>query len=173
MDYQDFDYYCGESRQSSFSRIPACNQRTLLSVIHRCQAVIWTPAGPHGATKNGWQDEAGRVYIYYPLERMQNNLRCAMQKIGVVAGTITRTVWPSSLRMTALKPSSAPLSGLPAARVRLPRWRLTAVSCPGPACTTSPSSRGWPGSSTAAWRSLSLGRPRKCGNDGINLKLPG
>lgn len=32
------------------------------------------------SSKNGWRDDTGRVYIYYPLEEIQKDLNCASQK---------------------------------------------------------------------------------------------
>ena len=84
MDNQDFDYYYGdESNQFSFYRIPrqlVTGERfkQLSTDAKLLYGLLLDRMGL--SAKNGWYDGAGRVYIYYTLEEIQNDLRCAHGK---------------------------------------------------------------------------------------------
>lgn len=84
MDNQDFDYYYGdESNQFSFYRIPrqlVTGERfkQLSTDAKLLYGLLLDRMGL--SAKNGWYDGAGRVYIYYMLEEIQNDLRCAHGK---------------------------------------------------------------------------------------------
>lgn len=80
----EFDYYYGdESNQFSFYRIP----RQLVTG-ERFKRLSTDAKLLYGllldrmslSAKNGWYDEAGRVYIYYTLEDIQDDLGCAHGK---------------------------------------------------------------------------------------------
>ena len=84
MDNQDFDYYYGdESNQFSFYHIPrqlVTGERfkQLSTDAKLLYGLLLDRVGL--SAKNGWYDGAGRVYIYYTLEEIQNDLRCAHGK---------------------------------------------------------------------------------------------
>ena len=84
MDNHDFDYYYGdESSQFSFYRIPrqlVTGERfkQLSTDAKLLYGLLLDRMGI--SAKNGWYDEAGRVYIYYTLEEIQNDLSCAHGK---------------------------------------------------------------------------------------------
>lgn len=84
MDHQEFDYYYGdESSQFSFYRIP--RQLVTSERFYRLSTDAKLLYGllldrMSLSAKNGWYDGAGRVYIYYTLEEIQNDLRCAHGK---------------------------------------------------------------------------------------------
>ena len=86
MDNQNFDYYYGdESSQFSFYRIPrqlVTSERfyRLSTDAKLLYGLLLDRMGL--SAKNGWYDEVGRVYIYYTLEEIQNDLRCAHGKAG-------------------------------------------------------------------------------------------
>jgi len=80
----EFDYYYGdESNQFSFYRIPrqlvtgerfkrlSTDAKLLYGLLMDRMSL---------STKNGWYDEAGRVYIYYTLDEIQNDLCCGHEK---------------------------------------------------------------------------------------------
>ena len=80
----EFDYYYGdESNQFSFYRIP----RQLVTG-ERFKRLSTDAKLLYGllldrmslSAKNGWYDETGRVYIYYTLEEIQDDLCCAHGK---------------------------------------------------------------------------------------------
>ncbi len=79
-----FDYYYGdESNQFSFYRIP----RQLI-VGNRFKRLSTDAKLLYGllldrmglSAKNGWYDDQGRVYIYYTLDEIQEDLNCAHGK---------------------------------------------------------------------------------------------
>lgn len=83
-DMQVFDYYYGdESGQFSFYRIP----RQLIS-DSRFKRLSTDAKLLYGlfldrmglSAKNGWYDEQGRVYIYYTLNEIQEDLNCGHEK---------------------------------------------------------------------------------------------
>lgn len=84
MDNQDFDYYYGdESNQFSFYCVPrqlVTGERfkQLSTDAKLLYGLLLDRMGL--SAKNGWYDGAGRVYIYYTLEEIQNDLRCAHGK---------------------------------------------------------------------------------------------
>lgn len=84
MDNQDFDYYYGdESNQFSFYRIPRqlVTGERFKQLSTDAKLLYGLLLGRMGlSAKNGWYDGAGRVYIYYTLEEIQNDLRCAHGK---------------------------------------------------------------------------------------------
>ena len=83
-DIQDFSYYYGyEAEQFSFYRIPK------LLVMDECFRGISTDAKLlYGlmldrmslSIKNGWTDDLGRVYIYFPIEEVMELLHCKSEK---------------------------------------------------------------------------------------------
>ena len=79
-----FDYYYGgESNQFSFYRIPrqlitgdsfkrlSTDAKLLYGLLLDRMSL---------SAKNGWYDEAGRVYIYYTLDEIQGDLNCGHDK---------------------------------------------------------------------------------------------
>ena len=79
-----FDYYYGdESNQFSFYRIP----RQLVTG-ERFKRLSTDAKLLYGllldrmslSAKNGWYDEQGRVYIYYTLDEIQEDLKCGHNK---------------------------------------------------------------------------------------------
>lgn len=79
-----FDYYYGdESSQFSFYRIPRqlitgeCFKR-LSTDAKLLYGLLLDRMGL--SAKNGWYDEQGRVYIYYTLDEIQEDLNCAHGK---------------------------------------------------------------------------------------------
>lgn len=45
------------------------------------QTLVRPPAGPHGPVRqNGWYDDMGRVFIYYTLDEIQEDLNCGHEK---------------------------------------------------------------------------------------------
>ncbi|MCH5352044.1 MAG: replication initiator protein A [Acutalibacter sp.] len=84
MQHTKFDYFYGEeSEQFSFFRIP----RQLIS-DGQFRQVSMEAKLLYGmlldrmelSRKSGWYDEQGRVYIYYPLEEIMENMNCAHGK---------------------------------------------------------------------------------------------
>lgn len=83
MEYM-FDYYYGEESEScSFYRIPR-----LLIVGERFSGLSMDAKLLYGlmldrmnlSARNGWYDDAGRVYIYYTLEEIQESMSCGHGK---------------------------------------------------------------------------------------------
>lgn len=79
-----FDYYYGEESEScSFYRIPR-----LLIVGERFSGLSMDAKLLYGlmldrmnlSARNGWYDDAGRVYIYYTLEEIQESMSCGHGK---------------------------------------------------------------------------------------------
>ena len=79
-----FDYYYGEESEScSFYRIPR-----LLIVGERFSGLSTDAKLLYGllldrmglSAKNGWYDEQGRVYIYYTLEEIMEDMNCGKDK---------------------------------------------------------------------------------------------
>ena len=85
MEEQTFfdDYYGGESEQFAFYRIPrqlvtgsyfknlSTDAKLLYGLLLDRMSL---------SMKNGWYDEQGRVYIYYPLDEIQEALCCSHGK---------------------------------------------------------------------------------------------
>lgn len=80
----EFDYYYGdESNQFSFYRIP---RQLVTGERFKCLStdakllygLLLDRMGL--SAKNGWYDEVGRVYIYYTLDEIQNDLCCGHGK---------------------------------------------------------------------------------------------
>lgn len=84
MGKQCFDYYYGdESGQFSFYRIPrqliTGEQFKKLSTDAKLlYGLLLDRMGL--SAKNGWYDKQGRVYIYYPLEEIQQDMNCGHDK---------------------------------------------------------------------------------------------
>ena len=78
MGEQGFDYYYGdESSQFSFYRIPrqlitGARFKKLSTDAKLLYGLLLDRMGL--SAKNGWYDEQGRVYIYYPLEEIQQDM---------------------------------------------------------------------------------------------------
>lgn len=81
---EEFDYYYGEESEScSFYRIPR-----LVVLGARFSGLSTDAKLLYGlmldrmnlSARNGWYDGAGRVYIYYTLEEIQESLRCGHGK---------------------------------------------------------------------------------------------
>ena len=79
-----FDYYYGEESEScSFYRIPR-----LLIMGERFSGLSMDAKLLYGlmldrmnlSARNGWYDDAGRVYIYYTLEEIQESISCGHGK---------------------------------------------------------------------------------------------
>ena len=76
---QAFDYYYGdESNQFSFYRIPrqlitGARFKKLSTDAKLLYGLLLDRMGL--SAKNGWYDEQGRVYIYYPLEEIQQDTK--------------------------------------------------------------------------------------------------
>ena len=79
-----FDYYYGdESNQFSFYRIPRAlitgsQFRKLSTDAKLLYGLLLDRMGL--SAKNGWYDEQGRVYIYYTLDEIQEDLNCGHEK---------------------------------------------------------------------------------------------
>ena len=84
MGEQCFDYYYGdESGQFSFYRIPRQlitgeRFKKLSTDAKLLYGLLLDRMGL--SAKNGWYDGQGRVYIYYPLEEIQQDLNCGHDK---------------------------------------------------------------------------------------------
>lgn len=84
MGEQGFDYYYGdESGQFSFYRIPrqlitGARFKRLSTDAKLLYGLLLDRMGL--SAKNGWYDEQGRVYIYYPLEEIQQDMNCGHDK---------------------------------------------------------------------------------------------
>lgn len=81
---QNFPYYYGcEAEQFAFYRIPK-----LLVTDERFQGLSTDAKLLYGlmldrmslSLKNGWLDERGRVYIYFPAEEIMSLLHCRSEK---------------------------------------------------------------------------------------------
>ena len=79
-----FDYYYGdESNQFSFYRIPrqlitGDRFKRLCTDAKLLYGLLLDRMGL--SAKNGWYDEQGRVFIYYTLDEIQEDLNCAHGK---------------------------------------------------------------------------------------------
>ena len=79
-----FDYYYGdESNQFSFYRIPrqlvtGDRFKRLSTDAKLLYGLLLDRMGL--SAKNGWYDEQGRVYIYYTLDEIQEDLNCGHGK---------------------------------------------------------------------------------------------
>ena len=84
MENTNYDYYYGaESNQFSFYRIPrqlivgakfkqlSVDSKLLYGLLLDRMELL---------AKNGWYDDTGRVYIYYTLNEIQENLNCGHDK---------------------------------------------------------------------------------------------
>ena len=80
----NFDYYYGdESNQFSFYRIPrqlvtGSGFKSLSTDSKLLYGLLLDRMGL--SAKNGWYDEAGRVFIYYTLDEIQKDLNCGHEK---------------------------------------------------------------------------------------------
>ena len=84
MENTSYDYYYGdESNQFSFYRIPrqliVGREFKRLSVEAKLLYGLLLDRMELSA-KNGWYDDTGRVYIYYTLDEIQENLNCGHDK---------------------------------------------------------------------------------------------
>ena len=59
------------------------------------------------SAKNGWYDEQGRVYIYYTLDEIQEDLNCGHDKATIIptifitiSGSMSRAATPAPSRWT-------------------------------------------------------------------------
>lgn len=79
-----FDYfYGGESEQFSYYRIPRVlitgeQFRSLSTDAKLLYGLMLDRMGL--STRNGWYDRLGRVYIYYTLDEIQENMNCGHNK---------------------------------------------------------------------------------------------
>ena len=84
MDNMNFDYYYGdESNQFSFYRIPrqlitGSDFKRLSTDAKLLYGLLLDRMGL--SAKNGWYDDAGRVFIYYTLDEIQEDLNCGHDK---------------------------------------------------------------------------------------------
>lgn len=84
MDNVNFDYYYGdESNQFSFYRIPrqlitGSDFKRLSTDAKLLYGLLLDRMGL--SAKNGWYDDAGRVFIYYTLDEIQEDLNCGHDK---------------------------------------------------------------------------------------------
>lgn len=84
MENTNYDYYYGEeSNQFSFYRIP--RQLIVGAKFKRLSIEAKLLYGllldrMELSAKNGWYDDTGRVYIYYTLNEIQENLNCGHDK---------------------------------------------------------------------------------------------
>lgn len=80
----NYDYFYGAQAESySFIRVPrllmtGAEFRCLSTDAKLLYSLLLDRMGL--SMRNGWLDEAGRVYIYYTLEEIQNNLNCGHGK---------------------------------------------------------------------------------------------
>lgn len=80
----NFGYYYGdESNQFSFYRIPrqlvtGSGFKSLSTDSKLLYGLLLDRMGL--SAKNGWYDEAGRVFIYYTLDEIQKDLNCGHEK---------------------------------------------------------------------------------------------
>lgn len=80
----NYDYFYGAQAESySFIRVPrllmtGAEFRSLSTDAKLLYSLLLDRMGL--SMRNGWLDEAGRVYIYYTLEEIQNNLNCGHGK---------------------------------------------------------------------------------------------
>lgn len=81
---QVFDYYYGdESRQFSFYRIPRLliRDKRFSKLSTDAKLLYGLMLDRMGlSARNGWYDSEGRVYIYYPLEEVQQDMNCGHDK---------------------------------------------------------------------------------------------
>ena len=84
MDNMSFDYYYGdESSQFSFYRIPrqlvtGDNFKRLSTDAKLLYGLLLDRMSL--SAKNGWYDDHGRVFIYYTLDEIQEDLNCGHEK---------------------------------------------------------------------------------------------
>ena len=84
MKNTSYDYYYGEeSNQFSFYRIPrqlfvGANYKRLSVEAKLLYGLLLDRM--ELSAKNGWYDDTGRVYIYYTLNEIQENLNCGHDK---------------------------------------------------------------------------------------------
>mgnify|MGYP001031550623 CR=1 FL=1 len=92
MENTNYDYYYGEeSNQFSFYRIP--RQLIVGAKFKRLSVEAKLLYGllldrMELSTKNGWYDDTGRVYIYYTLNEIQENLNCGHDKATKLLGEL-------------------------------------------------------------------------------------
>ncbi len=76
----EFDYYYGdESNQFSFFRIPRqlVKDKRFKNLSAEAKLLYGLLLDRMGLSiRNGWRDEVGRVYIYYTLQEIQEDLGC-------------------------------------------------------------------------------------------------
>ena len=81
---QVFDYYYGdESSQFSFYRIPRLliRDKRFSKLSTDAKLLYGLMLDRMGlSARNGWYDSEGRVYIYYPLEEVQQDMNCGHDK---------------------------------------------------------------------------------------------
>ena len=125
------------------------------------------------SSRNGWYDDQGRVYIYYPVEEIEETMGCGHNKavrllaeLDVVKGIgLIERIW---YQMTGwiISPCSALSSRtpkfqcLPLADGHMPEWcEGDALTWPGGSWTPSiGQGPGWPGGSgSSSWRILEGG----------------
>lgn len=111
MDNQVFDYYYGdESNQFSFYRIPrqlvtGDRLKRLSTDAKLLYGLLLDRMGL--SAKNGWYDEPGRVYIYYTLDEIQEDMNCGHDKATklLVESDTGNMAWSS--RSSSARPRKA------------------------------------------------------------------
>lgn len=78
-----FDYYGDESSQFSFYRIPCqlVTGQQFKKISTDAKLLYGLLLDRMGlSARNGWYDDAGRVYIFYTLDEIQEDLNCGHEK---------------------------------------------------------------------------------------------
>ena len=78
-----FDYYGDESSQFSFYRIPRqlVTGQQFKKISTDAKLLYGLLLDRMGlSARNGWYDDAGRVYIFYTLDEIQEDLNCGHEK---------------------------------------------------------------------------------------------
>lgn len=135
MDNMNFDYYYGdESNQFSFYRIPrqlitGNDFKRLSTDAKLLYGLLLDRMGL--SAKNGWYNDAGRVFIYYTLDEIREDLNCGHDKAvkllaeldkGKGFGLIERVKQGKAVRQKSMSSGSPPALSRPLPRSKsLPR----------------------------------------------------
>ena len=68
-------------RNAGSGDLPGQGLETLSALVQRSKAIVCLyPAAGGVIRKNGWADEYGRIYLYYPICEVVDLLHCGRQK---------------------------------------------------------------------------------------------
>ena len=147
----NFDYYYGdESNQFAFYRIPRqlITGEAFKKLSTDAKLLYGLLLDRMGlSSRNGWYDELGRVYIYYPLDEIQADLNCGHDKavkllaeldtgkgIGLIERVKQGQGRPAKIYVKQFTTTEIPQSPAPPPEPEEPNPRLPKIGSLGMSC---------------------------------------